>query len=103
VEHDAADELHVEGADAQGAHRGLTYRGVGFGQQVVEAGAVVELLPEPIRLGAQFDVGHPLHVRLEAGDALDDRPDLLHLAVVRRTHDLLDDLQHSLSLGLIVT
>jgi hypothetical protein len=43
VQHHAADHLHVEMAHAHGAHRRLAHGGKGFGQQVVEAGAVFQL------------------------------------------------------------
>ena len=91
VQEDAADQLHVEGAQAEGAAGGLAGVGEGFGQQVVEALAVLEPLAELVGLGLEAGVVERLELGLEGVDLLDERADRLDPAVVRRAEDLLRD------------
>ena len=53
VQVDAADELHVVVAHAQGALAGFAHGGKGFGQERVQAFAIREARAEFVRFGAQ--------------------------------------------------
>ena len=63
VQDHAADELHVVVAHAERAPRALAADGERLGQDVVERGAVVELLAELERLALQHGVVEGLHLR----------------------------------------
>ena len=60
MQDDAADQLHVEVAHVEDAAAGFADDGEGFDEQVVERGAVGELLLEFDGLGGQFGVGELL-------------------------------------------
>ena len=60
VQNDAADQLHVEVAHVEHAAAALADHGEGFREQVVERGALGELLPELDGLVGQFLVGQLL-------------------------------------------
>ena len=88
VQEDAADQLHVEGPQAEGAAGGLAGVGEGFGQQVVERLALLEPLAELGGPGLEPVVVEGLELRLERVDLLDQRADGLDPAIVRRAEDL---------------
>ena len=73
VQHHAADELHVEMALAERALGGLAHGGEGRHQQIVERGAVGELLLELVGARAQRLVGERLELRLQRVDGVDAR------------------------------
>ena len=91
VQEDAAHELHVEGAEAEGAPGGLPGVREGLGEQVVEGLALGEALAELDGLGGDSGVIKSLELRLESVDRLDQRTRRLDLSVVRRAEDLLRD------------
>ena len=82
MQHHAADQLHVEMALAQGPLGRLAHGGKGRHQQIVELGAVGQLLAEGVRARPQLGVGEPLQLRLERIDGLDPGPVGLELAIV---------------------
>ena len=65
VQGDAANQLHIEMAHAEGAHAGFAYHSEGFRQQVVERGAISDPLFERSGLGAQGVIGQRLHRRFQ--------------------------------------
>ena len=71
MQDDAAHQLHVEMALAEGALGRLAHGGKGLDQQVVELGAVVEALAETGGAGGQRLVGEGFQARLELVDLLD--------------------------------
>ena len=75
VQHDPADKLHVEVAQADGPHGCLAHQRKGFRQDVVERFAFLEPSAELVRLGPQLGVAARLHLRLQ-------RVDLLHRLAV---------------------
>jgi hypothetical protein len=91
VQEDAADQLHVEGAQAQRALGALAAIREGFRQQVVEAFAVLRALAEFRRLLDDAFVGEFLELGLHGVDPVHDAADTLDLAVVGRAEDLLCD------------
>ena len=82
VEHHAAHELHVEMALADGALGGLADGGEGFGDQILDRGAVFHPCAEGLGAGAQLIVGEGSDLRLELVDGGDQRRVFLQLAVV---------------------
>ena len=88
VQHVAADELHVEVPHVEHAAAGLAHDGEGLGQQVVERGAAGKPLTELGGLLPELAVGEARDRRLERVDGLDNRTDLLQLALVLRAEDL---------------
>ena len=68
VQDHAADHLHVEMALPERAPGRLAHGGEGGHQQVVEIGAVGELLAERLRAGPQLGVGELLQLGLERVD-----------------------------------
>ncbi len=66
VQEDAAHELHVEGAQAEGAAGGLAGVGEGFRQQVVERLALGEALAELGGLGLEAGVVERLELAAPA-------------------------------------
>ena len=82
MQHDAAHQLHVEMALAEGALGRLAHGREGVDQQVVELGAVGELLLELRGAGAQLLVRQRLELRLELVDRGDDRPQALDVTVI---------------------
>jgi hypothetical protein len=75
VQEDAADQLHVEGAQAQRALGPLAAVREGFRQQVVEAFAVLRALAEFRRLLDDALVGEFLELGLQRVDPVDDAAD----------------------------
>ena len=95
VEEDAAHQLDVEGAEAEGAAGRLAGVGEGLGEEVVEGLALGEALPELGGLGAEPVVVEGAERGLERVDLLDEGADGLDLAVVRRSEHLLRDRSQS--------
>ena len=88
VQDHAADHLHVEMALAERAPGRLAHGGEGRHQQVVEIGAVGELLAERLRAGPQLGVGELLQLGLERVDLVHGRPVGLDFAIVGRPENL---------------
>ncbi len=95
VEHDAPDELHVEGPHPHGSPGGLPDNGEGLRQDVVEGGPVCELLLEIGRLGPQLLVGELFDGGLEAIDLVNERSNALQLPLILCPEHLLDEIHHS--------
>ncbi len=91
MEHDAADELHVEVPHVEHAAAGLAHDGEGLGQQVVERRAVGEPLPELGGLGAQLLVGEALDLGFLGVDLGDERPQALQFALVLGADDFREE------------
>ena len=91
VEHDAADELHVEVPHAEGALGRLPAGGEGGAEDVVEGRPLIELLLERGRPSAELGVAELRDLLLERVDLVDEGPQALQLAVVLRSDDFLDD------------
>ncbi len=91
VQDHAADELHVEMALAEGALGGLAHGGEGRHQEVVELGAVGDLLLEFVGAGAQRLVGELLDLRLQGVDGVDARLIAADAPVVGGTEQLAGD------------
>ncbi len=87
VEHDATDHLHVVMALADGPLGRLAHGGEGFGQQIVELGAVREALAELAGLVLQFLVAHRRNGRFEPRDMLHGLAEGLDVTVVGRPED----------------
>ena len=101
VQDHPADQLHVEGAKAQGAHGGFASDRERLLEQLVQDGragllevVLVDLferlgdpLPELDGLRPQRLVGQRLHRRLERVDPLDARRELLQVALVLRAEN----------------
>ena len=85
VEDDAADELDVEVAHLRRAAGGLADDGEGLDEDVVEGGALGELLPEFGRLGPELGVGEGLDAGFEVADGGDERLDLFQGPLGRGT------------------
>ncbi len=94
VQDHAADQLDVEMPQAQGAFRPLADRGESLGQDVVQLGAVGDLLAEVPCALAQGVVRQGLGDRLQRVDALDDGLEGPDLAIVDRPEDFLGDPEH---------
>ncbi len=92
VQHDAAHQLHVEGAQAEGAAGGLAGGGEGARQDLVEGGALRQLLLELEGDGAQPLVALLLHLRLDGVDGRDDGQHGFDVAVALGAEDLGEDL-----------
>ena len=97
VEHDAADELHVEVPHVQYAPAAFADDGESLGQNLIERGlqgrvffvsifdgidALANALAKFVGLGAELLVGELLHGRLERVDLVDERRYALDLAFV---------------------
>ena len=95
VEHDAPDELHVEGPHPHGSPGGLPDNGEGLRQDVVEGGLVCEPLLERNGLGSQLLVGELFEGGLEAIDLVNERSNALQLPLILCPEHLLDEIQHS--------
>ncbi len=88
VQNVAANELHIEVAHVEDAPSHLAHRRERFHQQVVERGALRQLLLELDGLVRQFLVGEPLHGGLQVVDGGYDRPHGLDLPLVLGAEDL---------------
>ncbi len=85
VQHDPADELHVEVTLADGAHGSFAHDRERFRQNVVERLTVFEPLAELIRLGPQLGVAVRLGLRFEPVDFLDQIAVFVEFSFVRIT------------------
>ena len=94
MQRDRADELHVERALAQRAHRALAHGGVGLGQQGVERLAVFVARAELRDQAAQLRVGHGLVFRLEIVDLLHDAAEARHFLFVAAAQQVLYEIKH---------
>ncbi len=81
VQHDTADDLHVERAQTRGPFRRLAHDRERLGQQVVERFALPETRFEQARLGAQLFVRHGAHPRTVRANGLKQRHQTLDLAL----------------------
>ena len=99
MEHDAADELHVEGALAQRTHGGLPAQGEGLGQDAVQTFAALNahlifagFLPHAL-------VGEGLHFPFQGIYLVNDGAQLLDLALVGGAEELFKYVEHGLVLS----
>jgi hypothetical protein len=97
VQHDAADELDVVVALAQGALGGLPHRGEGLGNQVVEGLPVLDALAEVRGARPQLGIGAGGQLGTERIDPLHEGDDALDDAVVVASEDLLERVGHGWS------
>ena len=82
MQHDAADQLHVEVPHVDEAAAGFAHGGEGGNQKVVERGPLRQLLAEGDGLRGQLLIGQRLHLRLQLIDGRDQRHHRLHVARV---------------------
>ena len=87
VERDSSDQLDVVVALAERPDRRFAHRRKGFGEEIVEPGAVGQAPAEELGLGAQFVVGQSRNRRLESIDRIDIFAQAADIAVVSRTED----------------
>ena len=73
MQHDAADQLHVEVPHVEEAASGFAHRGEGGNQQVVERGALRQLLAKCHGLPGELFVAQGLHLRFQLTDGRDGR------------------------------
>jgi hypothetical protein len=91
VEHDAADQLHVEVPHVQRPAAGLANDGKGLGQEVVEGLALSEPVAELDGPRPELLVGECLNVRFFGVDLGDERADSFQLTLVLGADDLRKD------------
>ena len=91
VQDDAADELDVEGTQAQDPGGGLPHRGEGLGQEVVQGLLLVEALPELCGLGPKPGVGQGPVFGLQGVDGVHQGRHPLELALVFTAEDFFED------------
>ena len=94
MEHYAADELNVEGALAQGAHRALAHQRECLGQYVVQAFAALNAPFVFGGFGAHFLVRELLHLRLKGVYPVNDGTDLLQFALVGISQQFFEYVEH---------
>ena len=88
VQHDAADELHVEVPHAQHAPSGLAHHCEGVDQQVVERGSLVVLRAQIRRTAAEIAVGERAYFVLTLPDGGDQGLNALEIPLVLGAEDL---------------
>ncbi|MBV6418132.1 MAG: hypothetical protein CMLOHMNK_02925 [Steroidobacteraceae bacterium] len=98
VQHEAADQLHVEVAHLQRAPRGLAHDGEGFDREVVELRALLQPRTELVRLGPQRVVRERLDRGLERGRSAHGTGVVLDEAVVAAAEDAREQCEHGMSL-----
>ena len=91
VQHHAADQLDVEMALAEGALAGLAHGGEGRHQDVVERGALGELLLEFVGARPQLFVGELFQLLFQRVDGVDARPIRANAPVVGGAEQLASD------------
>jgi hypothetical protein len=82
VQHDAADELHVEVAHANGALAGLAHDREGVGQNVIKRRAVLQLLLELGGHAFEVIVGERVYLVFKPVDTVHERADALEVALI---------------------
>ena len=87
VENDAAHELDVEMALAQGALGGFADGGEGFHQKIVEGLALVDAFAELVGACPQLVIGKLFQGRFQIVDLRDDGTEFLQVAVVGGTEN----------------
>ena len=88
VQHHAADQLHVERAHAEHAACGLAHGGECRHQQIVESGAVGDVLAEFLGAADKLGVGERPHLVFHGIDRLDTWPGRLDPTIVGGTENL---------------
>ena len=88
VQHDAADQLDVEMPHVENAAAGFAHGGERRNQNIVERGALRDLLLEGDGLRGQFLIGELLHARLHVVDGRDQRAHRLDVALVLGAENL---------------
>ena len=91
VQHDAADQLHVEVPHVQRAAAGLADDGEGLGNQVVQRFAFGEALAEFGGLQAQLFVAERLGLVFFGVDLGNERTDAFQLALILGADDLREE------------
>lgn len=91
MQHDAADQLHIEMALTECALGRLAHGGKGVDQEIVERLAFREPLFEPIGAGAKLGIAQPLELRFFCVDERDRLAVRLDNAVVRRAEQPPDE------------
>ena len=91
MQHHAADQLDVEVALAERALGRLAHGRERRHQQIVELGAVAQMLPERLGPRPQLVVAERLDLGFERVDRLDAGSELAHLALVGGTENLGSD------------
>ena len=100
VQEDAADQLHIEGTQAERAMRRLAAIGKGFGQEIIQALALFEPGLELFGFRLDLVIGELLEFGLKRIDLFHDRTHGFDLAIVRRSENLFgerSDTQHIFS------
>ncbi len=91
MQHDPADQLHVEVPHIERAAAGLADDGEGLGKQIVERFALGEALAELGGLQAQRFVAERPGLVFFGVDLGDERPDAFQLALILGTDDLREE------------
>ena len=81
VQHNTADDLHGVGLQAQHTPVGFAANRERFGQNIVQAGAIGQLLLERRGLGLQLGIGQLLHFRFERKHLVRNRADPFELLI----------------------
>ena len=90
MQHDAADELHPIGAQAQHPVRRLPHGGKGLRQDVVQGLALLQALLELRSLGLKLFVGQGAVFLLQGLDLVGDGVDGFQLPLAVGAEDFLD-------------
>ena len=88
VQHDAADELHVEVPHAEHAPSGLAHHRKGVDQQIVEGGPLVPPCAQLCRLGTESVVRERTDLVLPLPDGDDQGLNALEIPLILRAEDL---------------
>src|SRR6185312_1121076 len=91
MQHDAADELHVEVAHPNRAAASLAHHREGVGQNIVQCRAVGQLLLEVGGPLAELFIGQCLHLIFEGIDLIHNRPKRLQFFFIGVTEHLGDE------------
>ena len=94
VQHDGPHDLHVEGAHAGGALRGLPGHGEGLGHEIVERLSAGEPFSELRGLAAKRGVGERGHLRFEGHDLRHRFFEQSELLPFAEAKDLVNDFDH---------
>ena len=88
MQHDAADQLHVEVPHLEAAHRGFTHGRECLRQEVIEGLPAFNPFFEPAGQGPHFLIAHRLQGRLERVDPIDGGLHFSQLPLVLATEHL---------------